>query len=560
MAARTTRHPAAGAAPATRPRSARPVRGQASAAGSGSLGERLIAGVPARVMRPRLVFLACLGALLAFGLLMVYSASSVEALKETGDSMYYLKRQALFIVIGLIVFVAISRVPLHVMRSDAVWVLWGAVLLALALVLVVGVESGGAKRWIALPFIQFQPSEFGKAVILVTAARIFYEYYEARTISTGRFLGLLAACAGAPLILIMIEPDMGTTLIILTTLVCMALFAGISWRVLGAVGILLLIAAAVAVAIAPYRIQRFLVALDPWSDPYGDGYQATLAIMAFASGGLFGRGIGNSTMKYHYLPEAHNDYILAIIGEELGFVGTLAFFIVFATMIVAAFKIAWQSPSLQGRLIASGSAVLISIQFLINALGILGVTPMTGKTLPFISYGGSSMVASLILASLVLRVSIESNPKTVYDARRDDFAVVDESTAGEVRVRSGRGGFSVVDGAAAAPPRRRPDERLRRDAGSPRDAGAPVRDTARGMDDARGRDASSGTMRPPRREAGFQPARGSGSSRGRINLAGDARDRLRRDGDGPRVGYDRGGYAPDNNRSRRRDGRGRYDR
>ena len=130
---------------------------------------------------------------------------------------------------------------------------------------------------------------------------------------------------------------------------------------------------------------RIQVALNPWADEYGDGYQATLAIMAFASGGLFGRGIGNSTMKYSYLPEAHNDYILAIIGEEVGFVGTVLFFLVFAMLIYSAFRIAEQATDRRGALMASGSAVILAVQFLINALGILNVFPMTGKPLPFIS-------------------------------------------------------------------------------------------------------------------------------------------------------------------------------
>lgn len=152
--------------------------------------------------------------------------------------------------------------------------------------------------------------------------------------------------------------------------------------------------------------------------------------MAFASGGLFGRGIGNSTMKYSYLPEAHNDYILAIIGEEVGFVGTVLFFLVFAMLIYSAFRIAEQATDRRGALMASGSAVILAVQFLINALGILNVFPMTGKPLPFISYGGSSIIVSLMLAGLILRVSYESARRDEYDRRRESFAVMDESTAG----------------------------------------------------------------------------------------------------------------------------------
>ena len=187
--------------------------------------------------------------------------------------------------------------------------------------------------------------------------------------------------------------------------------------------------------------------------------------MAFASGGLFGRGIGNSTMKYSYLPEAHNDYILAIIGEEVGFVGTVLFFLVFAMLIYSAFRIAEQATDRRGALMASGSAVILAVQFLINALGILNVFPMTGKPLPFISYGGSSIIVSLMLAGLILRVSYESARRDEYDRRRESFAVMDESTAGVPHVRgerSSRNGFTVLDGSATDPAARRVSERRRK--------------------------------------------------------------------------------------------------
>ena len=505
-----------------------------------ALGERLIAGVPARIMRPRIVFLACLAAILGFGLLMVYSASSVEALKETGSSVYYLQRQAIFIAVGLICMIAVSRVPLAAMRTDVVWWVWLGMLFLLFLVLAIGRDAGGARRWIVIAGQQFQPSEFAKSIIVVTAAKIFYEYYEIESINTQTFLIMLGACVFAPLLAIILEPDMGTCLIIGATVFCMAYFAGFSYKLIGCIVAVGVVAVLVLILSSSYRADRLFLG-DPWEDPYDTGYQATLAIMAFASGGLFGRGVGNSTMKYNYLPEAHNDYILAIIGEELGLVGTLAFFAVFAVMVYAAFKIAWQSPSIQGRLIASGSIVLISMQFLINVLGILGVTPMTGKTLPFISYGGSSMIASLILMGLILRVSIESNPKTVYDVRRDDFAVVDESTAGEAHPRSSRsGGFTVLDGASG-----RPDARTRRDA----DADGGRRE---GRRPSSGRNTPLASMRSDARGAA------SSSARSRIDLGNDPADRLR--SSGPRVGYDRGGYAPGGSRTTRSPRGRRYDR
>ena len=440
--------------------------------GGDALNDRLIAGVPARIMRPRLVFGVCLFAILAFGLLMVYSSSSVEALSEEGSATYYLVRQALFVLVGLVAFAVVcsGAIPWEAFRSAAAWGLWLVVVVLLALVPLIGSASGGATRWISLGSISLQPSEIAKPVVILLASKIFADYYEDCSIDTGTFLVELAVVVGVPAALILIEPDFGTAFIILVTVFFMAYLAGISYRLVGAIVVGLVLLGVVAVIQEPYRLTRILVAFDPWSDPYGDGYQATLAIMTFASGGLFGRGIGNSTMKYSYLPEAHTDYILAVIGEELGFVGTTIFIVVYLAMIFAAFSIARQAPTLHQQILASGCAIIILVQFFINALGILSVFPMTGKPMPFISYGGSSMVSSLILAAFIMRVSLESEVETAHTRRRADLTVMSggsegdlasshlgTSTAGRPHKRSargadgdaGRGGFTVHDGGRA---------------------------------------------------------------------------------------------------------------
>lgn len=447
-----------------RPRRGRPAPARAA------LAERLIAGVPARIMRPRLVFLSCLAAIVLFGLLMVYSASSVEALAEEGSSTYFLLRQLGFALAGALAAAFIARFPpwsLRWYREGGARALLAVAVVLLVVVFAAGAVRGGARRWIALGFFTLQPSEFAKPVIILAAADALARFFEQRSIDGQGLFTSLAIGVGLPLFLIVIEPDTGSTLIIAGTVVGMAVLAGMPLKYLlvaagaGAAALVLLVIA------EPYRLTRFLVASDPWADPYGAGYQATLAIMAFASGGLTGRGIGGSTMKYSYLPEAHNDYILAIIGEELGFIGLLVLLAVFLLMLVAIFKIARQGAGLYEKLVASGCAIILGLQFFVNALGIVGVTPMTGKTLPFISYGGSSMIASFILVGLVLRVSRESTAASPYRARRERFAVMGEggevdgaadvsshlghSTAGAPHRRgdaAGRG-FNVYDGGAA---------------------------------------------------------------------------------------------------------------
>lgn len=553
--------PSAGARSAARPK----VRRRATATSHSDWGEKYIAGVPARIMRPRLVFLSCLIAICMFGLLMIYSASSVESLQENGSSWFFLYRQAIFMFIGFVLFAMIGSrlLPWPLFRSKLVWGVWVGVLVLLIAVLFVGqgAEEWGASRWIDLGIFNLQPAEVAKPVIIVLTAKIFADYFEDGTIDTRAFLIQMLIMLPFPLFLIFREPDLGTTIIIALTVFAIAILCGLPWRVVAFVTIAAFVLGAAAIVTSPYRAKRFLAFLDPWSDPYDTGYQATLAIMAFASGGLFGRGIGNSTMKYHYLPEAHNDYILAIIGEELGFVGTAIFVLVFVAMIIAAFYICREAPTLHAQLLASGCTIILAVQFLINVFGILGVMPMTGKPLPFVSYGGSSIIASLVLAALIFRVSVESNVETAADRRRSGMAVMGERSARASAHRSAGSGDDVsghIGRSTAGVARVRS---TRRDGSAPRaDRAASSRSALSVYDGGRqGRSEASPTRRESRRTAGGY---------GRIDLGSDAGERLRPRQERPRVDYRgvTGGNAP----RRSGDGRpprgmndrerGRYDR
>lgn len=553
--------PSAGARSAARPK----VRRRATATSHSDWGEKYIAGVPARIMRPRLVFLSCLIAICMFGLLMIYSASSVESLQENGSSWFFLYRQAIFMFIGFVLFAMIGSrlLPWPLFRSKLVWGVWVGVLVLLIAVLFVGqgAEEWGASRWIDLGIFNLQPAEVAKPVIIVLTAKIFADYFEDGTIDTRAFLIQMLIMLPFPLFLIFREPDLGTTIIIALTVFAIAILCGLPWRVVAFVTIAAFVLGAAAIVTSPYRAKRFLAFLDPWSDPYDTGYQATLAIMAFASGGLFGRGIGNSTMKYHYLPEAHNDYILAIIGEELGFVGTAIFVLVFVAMIIAAFYICREAPTLHAQLLASGCTIILAVQFLINVFGILGVMPMTGKPLPFVSYGGSSIIASLVLAALIFRVSVESNVETAADRRRSGMAVMGERSA-RASVRRSVGSGDDVPGhigrSTAGEARVRS---TRRDGSAPRaDRAVSSRSALSVYDGGR---QGRGEAVPTRRES-----RGTAGGYGRIDLGSDAGERLRPRQERPRVDYRgvTGGNAP----RRSGDGRpprgmndrerGRYDR
>lgn len=553
--------PSAGARSAARPK----VRRRATATSHSDWGEKYIAGVPARIMRPRLVFLSCLIAICMFGLLMIYSASSVESLQENGSSWFFLYRQAIFMFIGFVLFAVIGSrlLPWPLFRSKLVWGVWFGVLVLLIAVLFLGqgAEEWGASRWIDLGFFNLQPAEVAKPVIIVLTAKIFADYFEDGTIDTRAFLIQMLIMLPIPLFLIFKEPDLGTTIIIALTVFAIAILCGLPWRVVAFVTIAAFVFGAAAIVTSPYRAKRFLAFLDPWSDPYDTGYQATLAIMAFASGGLFGRGIGNSTMKYHYLPEAHNDYILAIIGEELGFVGTAIFVLVFVAMIIAAFYICREAPTLHAQLLASGCTIILAVQFLINVFGILGVMPMTGKPLPFVSYGGSSIIASLVLAALIFRVSVESNVETAADRRRSGMAVMGERSARASARRSAGSGDDVSGHIGRSTAGEARVRSTRRDGSAPRvDRAASSRSALSVYDGGRqGRSEASPTRREPRGTAGGY---------GRIDLGSDAGERLRPRQERPRVDYRgvTGGNAP----RRSGDGRpprgmndrerGRYDR
>lgn len=553
--------PSAGARSAARPK----VRRRATATSHSDWGEKYIAGVPARIMRPRLVFLSCLIAICMFGLLMIYSASSVESLQENGSSWFFLYRQAIFMFIGFVLFAMIGSrlLPWPLFRSKLVWGVWVGVLVLLIAVLFVGqgAEEWGASRWIDLGIFNLQPAEVAKPVIIVLTAKIFADYFEDGTIDTRAFLIQMLIMLPFPLFLIFREPDLGTTIIIALTVFAIAILCGLPWRVVAFVTIAAFVLGAAAIVTSPYRAKRFLAFLDPWSDPYDTGYQATLAIMAFASGGLFGRGIGNSTMKYHYLPEAHNDYILAIIGEELGFVGTAIFVLVFVAMIIAAFYICREAPTLHAQLLASGCTIILAVQFLINVFGILGVMPMTGKPLPFVSYGGSSIIASLVLAALIFRVSVESNVETAADRRRSGMAVMGERSARASARRSAGSGDDVSGHIGRSTAGEARVRSTRRDGSAPRaDRAASSRSALSVYDGGR---QGRGEASPTRRES-----RGTAGGYGRIDLGSDVGERLRPRQERPRVDYRgvTGGNAP----RRSGDGRpprgmndrerGRYDR
>lgn len=401
--------------------------------------ERSIFGVPERFEKPRLLLYLATFALVAFGLLMIYSSSSIVALtseESNHNPAYYLIRQLVFGSAGLVLAIVVARVDYHRWADTLIVPIWILTVLMLGLVLFTssGTDAYGATRWIQIGPFSLQPSEFAKVTIVLVTANLCGRYYDEGAIDDRRFWYTLGVGIAVPLGLILFQPDKGTTLICLATIMVMFYLSGVSGRKVGG-------AALIGVALFfgysmrdSYSRQRFLTFLNPWADRYGTGYQLVQGFYAFGSGGLFGVGIGASRQKYSYLPMAYNDFIFSIVGEECGLVGTLAVLALFALLFWSAMQIARYAPDLMGRLIAAGSASMLIIQLFVNVCGVLGVMPLTGKPVPFLSYGGSSIMSCLITVGMIASVSRASRlEETESDRRRSDLTVRRGAAGGSER-------------------------------------------------------------------------------------------------------------------------------
>ncbi len=341
--------------------------------------------------------------LVAIGVIMMFSASYARAFYEEGSSTYYFARQGGFALAGIALMWFISRINYQWWRVVAVPVLVGAVVL-LMLVLLIGSKGGGAKRWIVLFGIRFQPSELAKlGVVLCFAAMISFYREKMQTFRYGvlPFAGILAVIAG----LLLLEPHLSATLIILATGAAMMFLGGtrLRWFGLG----LLLVAGAVLLylGVAGYASKRIMAWRDPFNDPSDDGYQIVQSLYAIGSGGMMGLGLGRSRQKYLYLPEEHNDYLFPIVCEELGFVGAMLVLLLFALLIFRGYWIAMHARDRFGMLVAAGLTTLLLLQVFLNVGVVTNLLPATGISLPFFSYGGTALLVQLVEMGIILNIS-----------------------------------------------------------------------------------------------------------------------------------------------------------
>jgi cell division protein FtsW len=343
--------------------------------------------------------------LLAFGAVMVFSASSARSLLNSGgNGFYYLERTVIFGAIGLLVMRVASVRGVAAAKPLTPLILVGSLILLFAVLLPgIGTTVNGAQRWIGGGFVQFQPSELAKIAIVLYGAYLLST--EPKRVRTLAGLGPYLLMVGLSVLLIAKEPDLGTAIVVSTSVCCVLFLAGVKPRTLAPVGALIAFLAVVMIAIHPYQEARLTGFLHPNSDTSGAGFQAKQATIAIGSGGLTGVGLGESVQKASYLPEAHTDMIAAVIGEELGLVGMFVLVGLFGIFGYAGLRAAHRARDRFSKLLAAGLTSLILAQAALNLFAVLGLAPLTGVPLPFVSYGGTSLVITLAAAGLILNVA-----------------------------------------------------------------------------------------------------------------------------------------------------------
>jgi cell division protein FtsW len=359
--------------------------------------------------------------LLAFGLVMVYSASIAmsEASAHTGNrAWYFLMRHGIFLAVGLLAAAVASQVPVKAWQRLAPWLfIAGAVLLALVLIPGIGKSVNGSRRWLSLFVVNVQPSEFMKLVVVLYAASyavrratfLNAEQPLKQTLIRG-FLPLFGVmvCVGG---LLLVEPDFGAFVVIVAIAFGILFLGGLDWRLFLGLALLLPVALGAILIAAPYRLQRLTAFLDPWSDPLGKGYQLSHSLIAFGRGEWFGVGLGSSVEKLLFLPEAHTDFLLAVVAEELGFAGVALVIALFTWLLYRAYAIGRQAARLErsfAALVAQGIGVWVGVQAFINIGVNVGVLPTKGLTLPLLSFGGSGIVANCIALAILMRIDYEN--------------------------------------------------------------------------------------------------------------------------------------------------------
>ncbi|MEA2446459.1 MAG: cell division protein FtsW, partial [Actinomycetota bacterium] len=337
------------------------------------------------------------------------SASSVTSFATYGSSFLFFKRQLIWAVVGVGAYFVFARLDYRKLSGSGYLLFAGTcALLVAVLVPGVGIVAGGSARWLGWGPLSFQPSELAKLALVLFAADVFSRKEEKTLETFSHTILPLIPAMGLLALLVMKQPDMGTTLVLGAVGLSVLFVAGAPLRFLLPIGVIGASAATFGALIAPYRRARLLAFMDPWADPLYTGYQTIQSLIALGSGGWFGVGIGASRQKWMYIPNAHTDFIYAILGEEMGLLGSFVVLGLFAFIAYLGIKIARRAPDRFGMIIATGATVWISFQALVNIGAVTAALPITGVPLPFVSFGGTSLVISLIAMGILTNIALNS--------------------------------------------------------------------------------------------------------------------------------------------------------
>lgn len=359
--------------------------------------------IPAKKVNSKIDFqlLACTGALLVFGLIMVYDSAVVQAFKDHGDKYYYIKQQLIWMCLGLITLFTFTFFNYQFLRKLSLPMLIGSLILLLAVFIPgLGFAAGGAHRWLNIGPINIQPAE-----IIKLASIIFFASLFEKKVRTFPFFSLVFVVS---FIVGVLQRDLGSTVVFFLTSVFIYYFAGAPAKYILSLVPVGLIGFLVFVLSAEYRKNRVLAFLDPFADPQGYSYHISQVLIAIGTGGFFGLGIGQSRQKFEYIPEVTTDSIFAVVGEELGFAGSLFLISLFVFLIYKGFKITQNCDEPFGKLLAFGLTCWLGIQTIVNLGAMVSIFPLTGVPLPFISYGGSALLANLMAVGILLNISKRS--------------------------------------------------------------------------------------------------------------------------------------------------------
>ncbi len=343
--------------------------------------------------------------LILFGAIMIYSASSIWANYKFEDSFYYVKRQMIFIVLGIFLMITTSKIDYNIYYENSNKIL-GICIILLILVLIPGIGSvrNGSRSWFGIGSLGIQPSEAAKlGMIIFTSKYLTNSSKFLKSYKYGVFpiLGVLFLLFG----LIMLQPDLGTGMILVISIISLLFIAGVNMKFFIGGGIIGLIGVIILIAIAPYRMDRITSFINPWNDPLGTGFQIIQSLYAIGPGGLLGRGYLKSIQKQFYLPEPQTDFIFSIIAEEFGIVGTIFVVFMFSFIIYRGIRIALRTKDSFAKYLAFGMSFQLAFQALMNLMVVIGMIPVTGVTLPFLSYGGSSLLITLASMGIILNIS-----------------------------------------------------------------------------------------------------------------------------------------------------------